>query len=473
MHIHEIVFWGIVFFLIGVLLAPMTSLALLAIMIVLATMIGEVIAWRKRTAKGRWVALLLLWGIVGGVYWTGYNVVRKDRVAPLIGTQAMLTGYAIDVKKSEKSQRVVVALDEPSKGRIAITARPYPIIEYGDRIVAQGMVQRPSRQNKEYLLKDALFATMQFPQISIQGKREGNLVVTWLREMRMRSVEVYKRALPAKEAALLAGITLGERAEFDQEFKKQMANSGTTHLVALSGYNISVVAEAILLMCLAVMRRQAAFMVTAAAIVGFVVMAGAEASIVRAAIMGSIVLLARYIGRAYSMRNAIAISACAMVLWNPNVLRYDLGFQLSFLALIGIVYCKPWADELIKRGKDGVLEWRENLSGTLAAQIMVFPILMQAVGSFSWVALISNVLVLVFIPTTMGLGFVITALGLVAQTLAQVPAWIASLLLKYEIGVIELLGAQSGFTIQMTTVGVLIYYVCISIGIRYWAKKKI
>lgn len=472
MHIHEAVFWGIVFFLTGIFLASVMPLAAMTIMIASIALVVGVIAWRHKAKRWTWIASLLVWGVIGGMYWVGCNVVQRDRVALLVGAQTSITGHVVDVRRGEKTQRVTMALDEPRKGKIAITARQYPRMEYGDAIEVQGMVERPDVRNRNYLMKDAIFATMQFPEVYVIAKGEGNPILTWLRDVRNQAVSVYKRALPAKEAALLAGITLGERAEFDPEFKERMANSGTTHLVALSGYNISVVAEAILLVCMGMMRRRAAFAATCLVIMGFVLMAGAEASIVRAAIMGGIVLLARYIGRAHSMRNAIAISACAMVLWNPNVLRYDLGFQLSFLALIGIVYCKPYIDHVIKRKKESLLDWQENLSGTIAAQVMVLPVLLHAVGSFSLTALVSNVLVLAFVPVTMGFGFGIAAVGYIAQPLATIPAWIASLLLRYEIGVIEVLGTHKGLAMQISALAMVIYYVCLGGVMMIIARRK-
>ena len=471
MRLHESVFFGIVFFLVGVFLAPTTDLLGLALAIgILAGVIGGV-AYKKNHVRAMWVAALMLCGVVGATYWTGYNTCRHDQVTPLIGEKVVLVGHVTDVRRSEKTQRIIVRLDEPNKGRVSATVRAYPTVGYGDVVRLEGLVQKPQKENWRYLLKDALFVTMQFPELSVVEKGDGNLLMTTLLGIRRRAVATYKQLLPADEAALLAGITLGERAEFDSEFKEKMANSGTTHLVALSGYNISVVAGALLVACGLLLRRTAAFYVTLAAVVAFVAMAGAEASVVRAAIMGSIVLLANHIGRTHSMRNAIAVSACAMVLWNPNVLRYDLGFQLSFGALIGIVYLKPHLDRYIKRKGNGFMQWRENLSGTLAAQAMVFPLLIQAVGSFSLVSLISNIVILSFIPMTMGLGFIIAGLGFVAAPLAIIPAWLVSLLLKYEIGVIELFGTYKGFSMPMTALMVAGYYAIAGVLLVRYAKK--
>ncbi len=458
MHIHESVFWGIVFFLMGVFIAPAASLAAVAVATGIIAVAGSLVGYRKRNKRIVWIAMLALLAAVGAMYWTGYNTYQKNKVASVVGRNGAITGHVVAARRSEKSQQLIVKMDAQGGGTISATARAYPLLRYGDVIAIKGAIKRPDEKNGSYLMKDGIFATAQFPEVQLIKQHDGNPVLTKLLAIRQQAVAVYKRALPTEEAALLAGITLGERAEFDAEFKASMANSGTTHLVALSGYNISVVAEAILLLCGFVMRRTAAFYATLMAVIGFVIMAGAEASVVRAAIMGSIVLLAGYIGRAHSMRNAIAISAAAMVLWNPNVLRYDLGFQLSFLALIGIVYCKPYLDRVIKRKKNGFLDWRENLSGTLSAQLMVFPVLMNAVGSFSLISLLSNIVILAFIPVTMGLGFVIAGLGFIVEPLAMIPAWIASLLLKYEIGMINLFGAHKGFTLPMNGAWVMVYY---------------
>lgn len=447
----------------------MHLLGMTGAVVILAGAVGSV-AYKKKHTRMIWMAALALCVVVGAVYWTGYNVYRRDLVAPLIGTHGAIVGHVVSVRRSEKSQRLIVRLDGSNKGKLSAVVRPYPTIAYGDVIRLDGVVQRPSNDGWKFLLKDALFAEMQFPEVALMRRNDGNPLLMKLIAVRQAAVATYKKVLPAGEAALLAGVTLGERAEFDAEFKKKMANSGTTHLVALSGYNISVVAEAILLLCALLLRRTTAFYVTLAVIAAFVIMAGAEVSVVRAAIMGSIILLAGYMGRAHSMRNAIAVSACAMVLWNPNVLRYDLGFQLSFGALIGIVYLKPYLDRYIKRKKNGFMQWRENLSGTLSAQAMVFPLLMQAVGSFSFVSLMSNIAILVFIPLTMGMGFVIAGLGFIAAPLAFIPAWYVSLLLKYEIGIIELFGAYKGFSMPMTAVYVAIYYAIM--GWLLWRLHK-
>ncbi|KKT43166.1 MAG: ComEC/Rec2-related protein [Candidatus Wolfebacteria bacterium GW2011_GWE2_44_13] len=472
MRIHESVFWGIVFFLVGTFLAPSMRLIGITILVGVFALALGLFAYRKKNKRMLWFAILATGTIFGAMYWTGFNVYQKNKIIELIGDKGAIEGHVKSVKRNEKSQQLIISIDAQNNGKVSVTARPYPVLRYGDAVRVNGIVKRPSEKEKMYALKNGVFATMQFPEVQILKQGDGNAIMMWLLGVKQKAVTTYGRLLPTKEAALLAGITLGERAEFSVEFKQQMANSGTTHLVALSGYNISVVAGAVLLICGLILRRRAAFYATLVVVVAFVVMAGAEASVVRAAIMGSIVLLAGYIGQAHSMRNAIAVSACAMVLWNPNVLRYDLGFQLSFLALLGIVYLKPHLDAIIKNKKAGILEWRENLSGTLSAQIMVFPILMHAIGSFSLVSLLSNIVILAFIPVTMGLGFAIAGLGFFASSLAFIPAWIVSLLLQYEIAVIELFGNYEGLSIPMNPIWIFVYYIMVGGILSYLQKRK-
>ncbi len=471
MRIHESVFWGIIFLLTGVFIAPSIKIGGILLLVTLAIVALFVTAQRKKSVQMQKYAALVGLILAGALYWSGYNRMHKNETAPLIGTGGSVTGHVTDVRQFEKVQQIRLSLDDPLHGMVMVMARAYPHLEYGDVIRAKGTVKAPSRTNAQYLAKDAIFATMDFPDIEIRKHDDGNPIKSFLFGVRKRIVATYERTLAPSEAALLAGITIGERANFDKEFTEQMKRSGTTHLVALSGYNITIMAMVAVSLAGWAVRGGGKFLIALGTIVLFVLMAGAEASAVRAAIMGSVMLLGQYIGRAHSMRNAIAVSALLMVLWDPNVLRYDLGFQLSFMALIGVVYVKPHVDGLIKRGRDGFMDWRENLSGTSAAQLAVFPIIMHQIGSFSVTALVSNVLLLAFIPMTMVLGSLIGVLGFISTRLASIPAMAASVLLRYEIGVIGMFGSHAGVTMEMSAGMVLLYYVIGGWVILYMQRK--
>ncbi len=259
-----------------------------------------------------------------------------------------------------------------------------------------------------------------------------------------------------------------------------MAASGTTHLVALSGYNIAIV---VLLVAHALSRffsRRATFYATALIILLFVLMVGAEASVVRAAIMGFLVLLARESGRIYSFRNALTLAAFLMVLFDPSVLVFNLGFQLSFLSLLGIVYLEPALRFLFQRNyrhgkpvQESFLAWRENASTTLAAQLAVLPLLVQAFNQASLSALFANVLILSVVPATMMAGFILGAVSLFSGALGYLLAFFVNILLLYQIWAIDLFARVripihnifGGF------IGVALYYI-ILIGIIILSSRR-
>jgi competence protein ComEC len=211
--------------------------------------------------------------------------------------------------------------------------------------------------------------------------------------------------------------------------------------VALSGYNISIIASAILLIFLFLgINRRRAFWFSVLTILLFIVMAGASASIIRAAIMGVLLLLGQNVGKIYHPRNALLFAALIMVILNPKIIRFDLGFQLSFLATLGLIYFSPWFNKIIKADKNSFLNWRQNLATTLSAQLAVMPLLVSQFNNFSLIAPLVNILVLTFIPITMLLGFIMVLLGTFSSLLGSVFGFFAYLLLKYEIGVINYFG---------------------------------
>ena len=229
--------------------------------------------------------------------------------------------------------------------------------------------------------------------------------------------------LPFSEAALLNGLVFGDTEEFSESFREAMQNSGTTHLTALSGYNIAVVASAALSFFLLFIRRRLAVGAAALAILLFVLMTGAEPSVVRAALMGGLVLLAGESGRLYDLKNAITLVAAVMVFFNPKILVYDLGFQLSFLALLGIVYLAPALANFFKIKNPTPDSWRGLILSSLSAQLAVAPLLLYQFGFVSWSGILVNIFVLPLVPFVMGIGFLAAVLGFVGFGVISWLAW--------------------------------------------------
>ncbi|MCL4404277.1 ComEC family competence protein [Patescibacteria group bacterium] len=400
--------------------------------------------WRSRRER-RFFALaaLSLLFACGAIYCRASTMAVQDAPVPF-GRDVSFTGIVDnDPEISGGSTDAVLRVPEYSGARIIVKLSRYPEYSYGDELRIAGKIERPEPASyATYLLKERVLGTMSFPESSLIASGRTSPLMAWLYRFKDSIVGAFNKALPAEEAALAAGLTVGERGGFTAAFDQAMRQSGTTHLVALSGYNITIITTYVLMFFLLFARRRRAIILTVVAVVLFVLMTGAAASVVRAAIMGLIVVLAKETGRLFDPRNAIALAGVVMVAANPLVLVFDVGFVLSFLALIGLVYLQPALEGLLRRVKgDGLLSWRKNLFTTSAAQFMVLPVLVQNFGGFSPVALLSNVLVLGLIPLTMGLSFLLAGISFVSSFLASIVGILAWPLLKFETAVIDILGS--------------------------------
>ncbi|MDD3481084.1 MAG: ComEC/Rec2 family competence protein, partial [Patescibacteria group bacterium] len=172
----------------------------------------------------------------------------------------------------------------------------------------------------------------------------------------------------------------------------------------------------------------------------FVFATGLSASVVRAAIMGSLLLLAGKIGRKSSAFNAILVASSVMVFLNPSILIYDVGFQLSFAAVIGIIYLAPHLEKpfvIFGKGLSTIM------AGTIAAQLLTIPIISYHFGRVSLISLLANILILPFVPILMLLGFLVATIGLTSLWLASLLAFIPWVLLSYFFLVARELGSLS------------------------------
>jgi competence protein ComEC len=233
----------------------------------------------------------------------------------------------------------------------------------------------------------------------------------------------------------MGGLLLGDRNSFSADFKDAMKGSGTTHLIALSGFNITILVNAIALVLGSFLSRKLRFALSIIIIVLFIVMVGAEASVVRAGIMGALLLLAKESGRIYSPKNAIAFAGFSMTIWDPNNV-FDIGFILSFVSLAGIVYVLPAVKNIFlpRKNPKGVAE---AALMTISAQTAVLPIVIKTFGGFSLAAIISNSLITGFVPYAMFLGFLIAVANFFSGALAFFFAFFTEISMKYFIFIIE------------------------------------
>lgn len=222
--------------------------------------------------------------------------------------------------------------------------------------------------------------------------------------------ELYK-IFPEPHASFMAGLLLGVRKGIPDYLMDDFNRTGLTHIIAISGYNITlliVVVSGIF----GFLNRKKRVIFSLIFIFLFVILVGASASVVRAAIMGGISLMALFFGRRYFVGLSLLAAAFFMNLWNPRILLYDVGFQLSFLATCGLVYLSPTLEQRFNF-LPSILAIRESFILTISAQIFALPIIIYNFGALSLIAPIANIFVLPLIPLAMIFGFLSLTLSTV------------------------------------------------------------
>lgn len=237
------------------------------------------------------------------------------------------------------------------------------------------------------------------------------------------------------QASLLNGILVGNTDGMPDVEQRAFQATGTTHIVALSGFNVTIIITVVIAWLQVVVGRRWAWLPAVGLVTVFIIMSGASSSVVRAGCMTVIVHIALHLGRPIRAWRVIAYAAMIMIIVNPLVVIYDLGFQLSFLATIGLMgLSKPLTTILQRWLRGGGLT--ENLGTTLAAMIATEPLLLWRFGRLSLVAPIINVVVLPFIPIAMATG-ALSLLGLAWSPIATVAAPLTDAILRFILAVIS------------------------------------
>lgn len=479
---YDIFFFGALFFLIGVLLASFGVGFWILILVTAASAAFFFWGFWRKNKKFLWLGGLVFFVIFGALYYTWDDLRFRENINIAFDEKSSFFGVIVSNPTLKiSSQEFKLKLASPLRGNVLVKTSRYPEFSYGDEVKIGGKIEKPFSPQRgpfggsyaAYLAKERISGVISFAEVQRISSGNGNKIKSRLFNVKNQIITSFKKVLGAKESAFLSGLTLGERGEFPEEFKAAMSKSGTTHLVALSGYNITIIVWAVMGIFVYFLSRRLSFILTIFVIFGFVMMTGAEASVVRAAIMGILVILAREVGRFFDFRNAIVLAGFVMVFQNPKVLVFDVGFQLSFLALLGIIYLRPALVKFFRITKEpGFLSSRDNLLTTASAQLMVAPLLISNFGNFSLTSLFANIIVLEFIPVTMGLGFIIAAFSWFSYNLAFVFSWLVEILLKFEILIIEFFAKISvSFAPSLGLLGFVLYYIALIVFIGYVQKR--
>jgi competence protein ComEC len=377
-----------------------------------------------------------------------------------------------------------VQIDE----HIAVTLPPYPLHGYGEQVHLKGVVTLPEViQNNDgsefdypmYLHKDGIFTVMNNPEL-----RSSSLEVSWSTRVYVRLMQsimqvsavftkAIRHAMPQPAAGFAIGTLLGARAFVSEDIQLAFQRTGLSHILAVSGYNITIIIAAVMGALLVFFHRRIAFWIVLVCIGVFVIATGASASVVRAAIMGCIMLVAERESRMYSGGNALLIAATLMCIQSPLIARYDIGFQLSFGATLGLMAGTPWfAKQFEKIHMKGELS--EVLTTTLSAQIFVIPLLILYFHQVSLVFLPMNILVLPFVPWVMLCASIIGILGVIVPSIAFFLGYIFGTLCNILLMIVQWVSALPFAAIDISRSSIIsITFVCVAGLLLYWRSSII
>ena len=376
---------------------------------------------------------------------------------------------ARDPDKGDTHTRLTVAAQKlnlgghciPVKGRFLVWVPVFSDYRYGDRIIASGLLVTPPRWEdfsyRDYLARQGVFSIMRRARVRLLERGRGNPFWHTLYALRKKAQRVILQSIHEPEASLLSGILLGLERGIPADLMEDFRRTGTSHIIAISGFNIAVLVGFLNgLLGRLVGRRAWPFILIGVG--AYTLLVGADATVVRAAIMGGLYVLAGAVGRTTYALVSLGFAALFMSAFNPFVL-WDVGFQLSFAATLGLIVFVPWAEKKL----EGLLALylpvslferafnllNEAVVVTLAAQIATLPLIIYYFGNLSLIGPAANFLVIPAQPGVMLWGAVSLLGGLLWLPLGRILGWVAWLYAAYTIRCVELLARPEWASIKV------------------------
>jgi len=403
-----------------------------------------------------------------------------------IGKEVILEGFVLEqpdigaksIKFTVTSQKIE---DLEVKEKILIVTKRYPEFRYGDFLKISGRLEAPQEiegfNYKNYLAKDGIYSVINFPEIELLASGHGNLIYKPLFSFKNKFKEAASNFISPPQEGFLEALIFGDEENISKEWKEKLNITGTRHIVAVSGMNITIIASLILSFCLSLgLWRKQAFYLSVFLLTFYILMIGAPSSAIRAGIMALFFLLAQHFGRLSSASHLVVFAAAFMLFQNPFLLTLDIGFQLSFLAILGMIYFQPIFSNWLSKIPDfKFFPLKTTLIATLSAQVFTLPIL---VYNFGYVPLISppvNILIVPFLAPITILVFIFGLLATLFLPLGYLLFWLAWLFLTYIVKIIDWFSKLSFASISFKNTSwifLIIYYLLLGF-LTYKLNKKL
>lgn len=371
------------------------------------------------------------------------------------GSQLEFTANRVNLLQNANATRLGPVADRELAGNFRVSGFGEPMVYRGDRVQVEGKLY-PTRGSNQ-----ARISYAQLKRVGADGSVINNLT--------RRMAAGMQTALPEPNSSFGLGILIGQRNTLPSELTNQLVMVGLVHIVAVSGYNLTILVRA--MARLKLWSKYQRLMFSLALVGVFILMTGFAPSIVRAAIISVLSLWAWYFGRKIRPFLILSFAAALTALVNPFYIWGDLGWYLSFLAFFGVLIIAPLiAKKLFKKHPKLLMM---VVLETLAAEIMTLPLIMSTFGQLSLVGLLTNVLVVPLIPFAMLFSAIAAAAGMLAAPLAGWFAWPANLLLTYILDIVRLFASIPGiFQHRSISTASMIYFYGLVVLLVLLAHKR-
>lgn len=357
-------------------------------------------------------------------------------------------------------------------------------LKYGDKIEFYLEYEKPSTARNymgfdysNYLKTKKIFGTVNLKEedVEIISHDNSNIILRKIYELRNLMKTKIEKLLPKETSGLCLGMLIGETSGIEENMQENFRDSNLSHILAVSGANVSYIIVSITYifnkMCL---RKRLSKIISIILLILFMLLTGCTSSVNRACIMAILMLIAELLYRKSDVYNNLAISALILLIINPYSLL-DIGFQLSYMGTIGIVFLHDKIGSFIKINNKIVKYFFEMIVVTTCANLAIIPIMMFHFNTISLTFYFSNIIVGPILGIVVIIGFIMFFISLIFTPISRLIAIVLNLMLKFIIKIAEITANMpfSKITIITPSFFFIIVWYLIIISISYKQKVKI
>ena len=428
------------FFILGIIIGRYLTLPFLPLYLGLIALFAlAFILYLKKKEKWTGHSLFLITLLIGIVYFYYiYYPHSSDHIAGYAPSEEKVTIIGEVVSRPQLKERRIRFTIEAKKiieneqekttqGRIWVVSYfPLENYDYGDTVKLEGKLRLPEEAKEKgafdwqrYLSYQEIWVELATGMVTVVKRGGGNPLIKWAYKSRDRMVRVIEHTLPEPYSLVLKGIMLGDKESLPSEVQESFLRTGTGHILVVSGLHVGLILLLLLILFrVLALPSRLAFLIVMPILCYYALITGLRPPVIRATLMVIIGLVSLTIGRDTPLLAILSLACLIILLLNPLAL-FSASFQLSFLAVAGIVYFTPYLEIKLKR----LPRWlKRPLAISLSAQLFILPLLAFYFNRLPLIGVIANLIVAPLITIVLALGFLSVALGMVSLALAQ---WVA------------------------------------------------